>query len=444
MNRLILIICIAFGLIASILNYPDGLIAMGAVAIITLLAIAGLQRIDSFDSNFLINIFLIALLPRLVFGFFVHFYDLREFFGGDALTYDFNGNYIAEIWKGNIVSGNDWLSRRATQMSGSGWGMNYLTGIIYLILGKNIYAAQSVCAVIGAITAPFAYICSYKIFTNKRVSTISAFLVALFPAFIIWSGQLLKDGLIVFLLVIAMIAIIQLQEKFSYIPILILLLALGGILSLRFYIFFMIIVAVVGAFLIGQTSSSKSILQRVAVLIILGLGLTYLGVIRNASSELDTYGSLERLQNSRKDLANSADSGFGGDVDISTTEGALSTIPLGLTYLMLAPFPWQMTSLRSVLSLPETLVWWALIPFMVSGIVYSVKSKLRKALPVLIFTLMLTLAYSVFQGNVGTAYRQRTQIQVFLFMFIAVGWTISREKRENQEIINRNKRLKGR
>jgi hypothetical protein len=44
---------------------------------------------------------------------------------------------------------------------------------------------------------------------------------------------------------------------------------------------------------------------------------------------------------------------------------------------------------------------------------------------------MLTLAYSMFQGNVGTAYRQRTQIQVFLFMFIGVGFVVAKEKREN-------------
>ncbi len=47
--------------------------------------------------------------------------------------------------------------------------------------------------------------------------------------------------------------------------------------------------------------------------------------------------------------------------------------------------------------------------------------------------MMLTLAYSVFQGNVGMAYRQRTQIQVFLFMFVAVGITIIIEKRENKK-----------
>jgi hypothetical protein len=56
---------------------------------------------------------------------------------------------------------------------------------------------------------------------------------------------------------------------------------------------------------------------------------------------------------------------------------------------------------------------------------------------------MLTVGYSIFQGNVGTAYRQRTQIQVFLFIFIAVGITLYLEARENKRLasLERNRRL---
>ena len=80
----------------------------------------------------------------------------------------------------------------------------------------------------------------------------------------------------------------------------------------------------------------------------------------------------------------------------------------------------------------RVLVWWAMIPFMISGIVYAIRHKLRSSFPILFFSAVLTLAYSIFQGNVGTAYRQRTQIQVFLFIFIAVGWELWKEKRQDK------------
>jgi hypothetical protein len=150
---------------------------------------------------------------------------------------------------------------------------------------------------------------------------------------------------------------------------------------------------------------------------------------------------LERVQNSRQDLS-TAGSGFGEELDVSTTEGAILTLPIGFAYLMFAPFPWEARNFRQAITIPETFVWWASIPFMLIGMFYTLRNRLRNSIAILIFTVMLTLAYSIFQGNVGTAYRQRTQIQVFLFIFIAVGWTLMQEKRENKLIQREIKKQK--
>jgi hypothetical protein len=175
--------------------------------------------------------------------------------------------------------------------------------------------------------------------------------------------------------------------------------------------------------------------RNVVIVIVLGFGLTYLGVVKDANATFDRYGTLAQLQSSRSDLAESGKSGFASDVDVSTTEGALNTIPIGLTYLMLAPFPWEATSLRSTATIPEVLVWWAMLPFVFYGLVWALKNRLRSVFPIALFALFLSIGYSVFQGNVGTAYRQRTQIQVFLFMFGAVGWSLRKEKKENKEML---------
>jgi len=239
--------------------------------------------------------------------------------------------------------------------------------------------------------------------------------------------------------VLAMTMVLQLQKKLSYPAVVILVFSMFGILTLRFYIFYMVAIAVVGSFIIGTSNSPQSIARRTVVLVLMGIGLTYFGVIRNASSDFERYGNLDRLQSSRSDLARSASSGFGEDIDVSTTAGAISAVPIGFAYLMLAPFPWEMSSLRQSVTLPDVLLWWAMIPVMMFGLWYTIKNRLRTAFPIVLFSVMLTLAYSIFQGNVGTAYRQRTQIQVFLFMFVAVGWTLIKERRENRRIIRIDK-----
>jgi hypothetical protein len=117
---------------------------------------------------------------------------------------------------------------------------------------------------------------------------------------------------------------------------------------------------------------------------------------------------------------------------VSTTAGALGAIPVGIVYLLFAPFPWQVANLRQSITLPEMIVWWASFPLLVLGAYFTVRYRLRQALPILIFTSMLTLAYSIFQGNVGTAYRQRSQILVFYFIFVAVGYVLMKERREDR------------
>ena len=414
-----------------------------ATALILVLALSSIVlmvfRHFADDKDFVTRVFFVALFVRLGFGIYVHIFDLREFFGGDANTYDYIGNRLMEIWSGHAVVDSP-MTQRVLATTGAGWGMNYLVGAIYYVLGRNIFAAQSLCGLIGASTAPMMYLCAQKIFQNIRVAKYSAIAIALFPSFVIWSSQLMKDGIIIFLLVLAMTMILQLQEKFNYPAVAILVLSLFGIMSLRFYIFYMVLVAVAGSFLIGTSSSIRSMARRSIALVLLGLGLTYVGVIRTANVDLGKFGSLAAVQRTRSVLATSAQSGFGADLDVSTTDGAISAVPIGLMYLMLAPFPWQVTNLRQSIALPEVIIWWSMIPLMISGLMYSLRNKLRKSIPVLIFTLTLTLAYSIFQGNVGTAYRQRTQIQVFLFMFIAVGWVLFKEKRENRALEIRVKR----
>jgi len=413
--------------------FPDGVVSLMEVVILATIALTILRRFSD-EKEFVTNVFLIALVLRLSFGLVMHSLGWREFFGGDATSYDINGNNLVDIWLGHR-SINDLIAFQNDPMSGAAWGMNYLTGFIYLIFGRNILAAQSFCAVVGAATAPLVFFCARKVFNNLRVAKFAAIAIAVFPSFVIWSGQLLKDGLIIFLLVLTMTMVLQLQQKFSYVGLAALVFSLFGILSLRFYIFYMVVVAVAGSFLIGTSNTERSMFRRIAAVILIAGALFYLGVQQKAEVELAKFANLERIQVSRTSLAKGSESGFGEDIDVSTTEGAMTILPIGFAYLMLAPFPWQAGNLRQAITIPEVLLWWAMIPFLIIGLIYSVRHKLRNAFPMLIFSLLLTLSYSLFQGNVGTAYRQRTQIQVFLFIFIGVGWTVYQEHRENKRIL---------
>jgi Dolichyl-phosphate-mannose-protein mannosyltransferase len=398
----------------------------------SLAAVAGLFIYRSGDHGaFVLKVFLLALLLRVLIGTIIFVFNLQTFFGGDALTYDMFGYYQLQAWGGERFAQSQ-VNMFIGKAAGSGWGMLDLVGVIYGIVGRNMLAVQFFNAVIGAATAPVIFLCALQVYSNLKVARLAALAVAFYPSLVLWSSQGLKDAPIVFLLAFAILATLKLGEKLSVAYLIVLVASLFGLLSLRFYVFYMILVAVGGAFLIGMREvSASSFVRQFVVIVALGLSLTYLGVTRYASLQMEQYGQLEQLQRARLDASRSQ-SGFERDVDVSTTGGALSTIPVGLLYLLFAPFPWQLASLRQSITLPEMIIWWASFPMLVLGFWFSVKYRLRQISPILVFSVMLSLAYSAFQGNVGTAYRQRAQLLVFYFIFVAVGYVLMQEKREER------------
>jgi hypothetical protein len=400
----------------------------------TLAVVAGFYSYKrEINGRFLLRLFVAGLLVRMIVAVAIFTFRGQDFFGGDAMTYDFFGQAQLLGW-----SGDKYFQTIANQFvksgEGSGWGMVYLVAAVYGVVGRNMLAVQLMNAVLGAATAIIIFLCAQHVFNNFRVARLAGIAVAFYPSLVLWSAQGLKDGPIVFFLALSILCTLKLGEKLRVKYILILLGALIALFALRFYVLYMICVAIAGAFVIGmQQITATSFVRQFSAIILLGLALTYVGVTRSAGSQFERYGNLQNLQRSRLDLARSAESGFGRDVDVSNTSGALSTIPMGMVYLLFAPFPWQITSLRQSITLPEMVVWWASFPSLVLGLWFSIKYRLRMISPILIFTVMLTFAYSVFQGNVGTAYRQRAQLLVFYFIFVAVGYVLVKEKREERK-----------
>lgn len=445
MNALLTILLLALSVAVSVLIPVDGISAI-VVGLTVALFFGLFVYLIKEDQRFLLQIFVAGFILRVGLGTVIYLMNAQEYFGGDAVTYDTLGYFLYRVWQGDFFLQSE-IDRFST---GGGWGMLYMVAAVYQIIGRNALAIQFVNAAIGAVTAPIVYLCAAQIFHNSKVSRLAAFAVAFYPSLILWSAQGLKDGPTVFLLALAMLATLKLGERIDLKYILLLIVAVSGILTLRFYIFYMLVAAIGGSFVIGMRNvSAQSLLRQFLIVITLGLAMTYLGVLRNAGSQFERFGNLEALQRSRLDQAQSAKSGYAADVDVSTTSGALTAIPIGLVYLLFAPFPWQfqITNFRQILTLPEMVVWWASFPLLVVGIMFTLKYRLRQALPILFFTTMLTLSYSVFQSNVGTAYRQRSQLLVFYFIFVAVGSVLMKEKadeRKQRALLDKQKAMQPR
>lgn len=427
---LLLTLIIGGGIVFLAPGYAPGALAVCAavsVPTIFILARGGEERV------FLMRIFILGVLIRLIVGTIIFRGHYEEFFGGDANTYHIFGESLVQAWHGDSYHYSRYNG--FVMSGGSAWGMLWVVAAIYEVIGSNLLAVQFLNAAIGSATASVVYFAAQTLFNNERVSRLSAILVCFFPSLILWSSQALKDGLIVMALALAILATLRLMHKVTAGWVIVLTGCLLALLSLRFYIFYMMTASVAGSFLLGMKAmNAQSFVRRFVAIAAIGMAFTWFGVLQFAGTQLDRYANMQTVKITREDQARLAGSGFGGDVDVTTTEGALTAIPIGLLYLLFAPFPWQLASVRQSLALPEMLIWWVSFPLLVLGLVYALRNRLRQVAPIVLFTTLLTLAYSLFQGNVGTAYRQRSQLLVFYFIFVAVGAVMMKERSENRRM----------
>ena len=369
---------------------------------------------------FLTKVYATTVLLRLVLAIVLNLGAadpvFEATFWGDSATYDYAGRQMALKWSGEPAAN----PRAALTISGYGWA--YVVAAVYWLIGQNQMFVQLLNVTLGGLTVLLVYQIARHLF-DAAVARWAALFMAFFPQTIFWSAGMYKDPAILFCIACCMYAVLRLRDKPSLAPILLFALSELALMTLRFYIAYFVGLAAFATFVLAQRRNAIRMTVTFGLLAVAVFGAITFALRRETIENQVAYMTLERLQITREDQAMWSRSGFGSEYNVSTPWGALLALPTGLVYLLFAPFPWATSGLRQVLVLPETLVWYALMPAFVRGLMHAVRHRLRSVLPILVFAGSLTIAYALMQGNVGTAYRQRTQITMFFFIFMAHGIT---------------------
>jgi len=378
------------------------------------------------ERRFLNRLFWGAFAVRAAIGLVILLFDLKMF-NGDNVYYEATGWGLSEIWSGNAT----WDTVTLHTASDFNTGMFFWVAAIYFLLGGRwIVVPLAVNWAVGAINALLIYHIAKHLF-NAEVARRASLLVAFLPAFAFWSALLYKEAIVLMFIALSLYATLQLQRRLSVTYALLLALSLLGLQMFRAYLSYLMGASIGLAFLAARAGRGACpYVQRVAMLGILLLFAAAFGGLQRARSHLESQlnvTALERLMSSRVELAMSGASGFLAEADTSTVQGALSYLPRGLAYLLLAPAPWQFGSLRQAMAIPETILWYGLIPFTLVGMAYAWRHRRSETIVIFAFTFSLTLFYALLIGNIGTAVRERTQMFAFWFIFAAAGLALRRE-----------------
>ena len=406
----------------------DALLALLVAGFLYLVALQLIQRLTPPDDRtFLARIYSWTLALRYLVALILNMSALDPMvaatFWGDSATYDAGGYQLARYWTGDIAY-DPGLSRAI-----SGYGFYYVVAAVYWVFGRNQLLVQFLNGAIGAVSVVVLYAITRRLFSREAARS-AARLMAFFPGVIFWSTGMYKDPAILLCVALCMYAVIRLREQVS--PSMVLLFVIAGLalLTFRFYVFYFVAFA---AFITAIFSVKGGKLRTVGAFLLLFLavwGAFGLAVKSETLEQQSSYLTLERLQITRSDQAMWGKSAFAVEHDVSTPAGALRALPVGLMYLLFAPFPWMVAGLRQMLAAPEMLVWYGLMPAFVRGLTDAARNRFREVLPILVFTFTLTAAYALMQGNIGTAYRQRTQGTMFFFVLMGAGIAAKRRRKQ--------------
>jgi hypothetical protein len=396
-------------------------VLVGIVPVILCLWI--IFRTQTSDKQFLLRLFFAALGVRYFLAYIVYTHNYQAFLGGDAITYDAFGYALAQSWRGLVDSNAPWLVNYSG-VTRSGFGMFYFVAGIYYAIGQNPLAIQLINCAFGAAVCVTGYRISMLVYPHIRVARTVAIMTAFSPSLILWSSQELKDGPIVLCLCLCILFTLRVRTKFEVKSFIFLLASLVCLYTLRHYMSYIMFAAIAGALLFTTKKqfSPLRLLQGGIMVVIIGLAFSYFGAGETAKQALD----VQKVQRSREWNARAANSGFGGDVDITDPNAAIEFLPVGVLYVLLAPFPWMITNFRQLITLPELMAWWLLMPMMFKGFWFVIRNHLRRSFVVCTFVVGLTLAFALFESNAGTAYRHRSQLYVFFFVFMSIGLELRR------------------
>lgn len=342
-----------------------------------------------------------------------------DYLGGDANTYhDFARGILSHWTDGTALP-------TAIGVGKSGYG--YALAGVYWTIGTDRVVGLALNAAASAALVPLMHDTTRRLFGPSATKPVR-WIVAFQPGFLIWTSQLLREAVILFLLAVALNATVRCVTRVSPTRLLVIGIAAGALLTVRANVALLAAAGLLAGLVIAQRNAFSAIgsglgaaIALVAIVAVLGLG--------QAGFDATSGASLQDVQDSRFDSGRSAESGFLEDSDVSDTRKAISFLPIGLVQTILGPFPWGVSGVRQLPALFETVTIWLLVPPFVRGTRRAMTSSGRRRVWVMLFpALFVASGLALLVANFGTTVRQRPQVVLFLLPLIGLGWHRDRRR----------------
>lgn len=398
------------------------------------------------DFNFLLSIFLIGFLIRIFLSFLFYFSsfifrrndsDLGFLFLNDGWLYSKQGWQISRFAERGIrIPMEEYLSNLNMPIfSGNITVYDYFTSYIYSITGYSPVSLFFISSLAGSLAALFVYLITKELF-SKNVARISSLFAFFWPSFILWSTQNVKEPMIFMFASILIWTVFYMHRHPSPGFLLLSFVSIWGLFKIGLPYFAII----AGVFLILCLFLILEHLFKHRFISILIIGLLFFAgfhffiykalpwMLKDTAYNIGYFNSIFEFLNYHRSVRAFGRLQFLRSADISSFGRAISFAPLGLLYAIFAPFPWQIGSLMQIIVIPETILFYALIPFTIRGVVFACRNRFNQSIWLLSIITAMLLFLALVEGNSGTLFRHRFIAFNLLFIFTAIGISLKKQR----------------
>ncbi|MDP8230790.1 MAG: glycosyltransferase family 39 protein [Candidatus Gorgyraea atricola] len=400
------------------------------------------------DFNFLFNLFAIGFILRLFLSFLFYMmsfvfkgdYSPGFLFANDGWSYSRQGWQICRFAERGIRVTMDQFMTDPNMKIGHGTSGNivpydYFTSHVYLFTGHSPLSMFFISSLAGSIVALFVYLLARHLF-GKNVARISSIFAFFWPSFIMWSTQNLKEPVIAMFLCIFLWAIFYMRRY--YCPGFLLLAVLSVWILFKIGLPYLVValgmVFLTFLFLaIWHLIKNKFITTLIIGLSIFAVFFVLRNDILSWVSKINFYSiggydSIFDFFNYHRSVRAYGNLQFFRNADISSFGRMLVFSPLGLLYVFFSPFPWQLGNIMQVMAVPETIIFYIMVPFTLKGIVFAYKKRFTQSAVLLFIIIGMVSVLALTEGNSGTLLRHRSIVFYLLFIFTGIGLSLKKWK----------------
>ncbi len=390
------------------------------------------------ERDFAITIYLGSMGVRLLAGAVgqVALASTNGFLFEDDRAYDEIAWRVVEVWRGDregIHKSDNYLLVNYT----------YLLAGLYNWIGHELLAAKWINALVGALTSVATFRLALY-FTSTAGARLTGIAMSIFPSLVFWSALNLKDTWVLLLSVLVIHGMLLFAEMattargpfggrdlFSIGIASAVLFLFSFTENLRLYVFFLLGLLMPLTFLVLNRSEFPRKLAYFVAFTAATLFLT-LGTHWGGWRFL-TVKQMEATMSNRVLISEKAETGIElpkPPRGVNPYLYQLENLPIGLSSVIGAPFPWTAKRLKDLPTIPEMVGWYAMLALATVGIVATIKRDWRRLFLPLLFTAGLIFVLALVEGNVGTIFRHRSMLMPTTFIAAGIGltWLLARRR----------------